>query len=53
ALNVVIRMEPSQRLPIKGRYFFTDKSRMLINIDISTGVMYQPGRLIKLCLSFL
>jgi eukaryotic translation initiation factor 2C len=26
---------------------------MLINIDISTGVMYQPGELIKLCLSFL
>ncbi|KAJ7765995.1 ribonuclease H-like domain-containing protein [Mycena olivaceomarginata] len=27
--------------------------RMLINVDISTGVMYQPGPLINLCLSFL
>ncbi|KAF8992551.1 argonaute-like protein [Cyathus striatus] len=26
--------------------------RMLINIDISTGAMYQPGPLIGLCLSF-
>jgi eukaryotic translation initiation factor 2C len=26
---------------------------MLINVDISTGVMYQPGPLINLCLSFL
>ncbi|KAF7366306.1 Protein argonaute-2 [Mycena sanguinolenta] len=76
ALNVVIRMEPSQRFPIKGRSFFTEQgskaigaglvlwrgyfqsirpavNRMLINVDISTGVMYQPGPLIKLCLSFL
>lgn len=27
--------------------------RMLINVDISTGVMYQPGPLISLCLAFL
>ncbi|KAJ7918211.1 argonaute-like protein [Mycena leptocephala] len=76
ALNVLIRMEPSQRFPVKGRSFFTPEGarpigaglvlwrgyfqsirpavgRMLINIDISTGVMYQPGELIKLCLSFL
>ncbi|KAJ7321835.1 argonaute-like protein [Mycena albidolilacea] len=76
ALNVVIRMEPSQRFPVKGRSFFTSEGskaigaglvlwrgyfqsirpavgRMLINVDISTGVMYQPGPLINLCLSFL
>ncbi|KAF8145988.1 argonaute-like protein [Mycena galopus ATCC 62051] len=76
AFNVVIRMEPSQRFPIKGRSFFTEEGskaigaglvlwrgyfqsirpavgRMLINVDISTGVMYQSGPLIKLCLSFL
>ncbi|KAF7342176.1 Protein argonaute-2 [Mycena venus] len=76
ALNVVIRMEPSQRFPVKGRSFFTEEGskaigaglvlwrgyfqsirpavgKMLINVDISTGVMYQPGPLIKLCLSFL
>ncbi|KAJ6597530.1 argonaute-like protein [Mycena vulgaris] len=68
ALNVVIRMEPSQALPFKGRSFFTSDgsrqiggglvlwrgyfqslrpalNRMLINVDISTGVMYQPGPL--------
>lgn len=27
--------------------------RMLINIDISTGMMYKPGQLINLCLEFL
>ncbi|KAJ7443877.1 argonaute-like protein [Mycena galericulata] len=27
--------------------------RMLINVDIATGVMYQAGSLIRLCLSFL
>ena len=27
--------------------------RLLINIDISTGCMYKPGRLIDLCLDFL
>ena len=27
--------------------------RMLINIDISTGMMYKPGPLIGLCLDFL
>ncbi|KAJ7284419.1 argonaute-like protein [Mycena rebaudengoi] len=27
--------------------------RMLINVDISTGVMYSPGPLIQLCLKFL
>lgn len=27
--------------------------RMLINLDISTGMMYQPGPLIGLCLEFL
>ncbi|KAJ7690020.1 argonaute-like protein [Mycena olivaceomarginata] len=76
ALNVVIRMEPSQRFPVKGRSFFSSEGsksigadlvlwrgyfqiirpavgRMLINVDISTGVMYQPGPLINLCLSFL
>ncbi|KAJ6562409.1 argonaute-like protein [Mycena capillaripes] len=76
ALNVVIRMEPSQRFPVKGRSFFTEEGskpigaglvlwrgyfqsirpavgRMLINVDISTGVMYQPGPLISLCLAFL
>ncbi|KAJ7075722.1 argonaute-like protein [Mycena belliarum] len=76
ALNVVIRMEPSQRFPVKGRSFFTPDdtrnlggglvlwrgyfqsirpalNRMLINVDISTGVMYQSGPLISLCLSFL
>ncbi|KAJ7737366.1 argonaute-like protein [Mycena metata] len=76
ALNVVIRMEPSERYPIKGRSFFTEEGsrnigaglvlwrgyfqsirpavgRMLINVDISTGVMYQPGELISLCLAFL
>ncbi|KAJ6548130.1 argonaute-like protein [Mycena vulgaris] len=76
ALNVVIRMEPSQRFPVKGRSFFTPDEtksiggglvlwrgyfqsirpavgRMLINVDISTGVMYQPGPLIALCLAFL
>ncbi|KAJ7177641.1 argonaute-like protein [Mycena filopes] len=76
ALNVVIRMAPSERYPIKGRSFFTEQGsrnigaglvlwrgyfqsirpavgRMLINVDISTGVMYQPGELISLCLAFL
>ncbi|KAJ7732588.1 argonaute-like protein [Mycena maculata] len=76
ALNVVLRMEPSQRFPTKGRSFFTPEGarligaglelrrgyfqsirpaigRMLINVDISTGVMYQPGPLIDLCMSFL
>ncbi|KAF8209462.1 argonaute-like protein [Mycena galopus ATCC 62051] len=76
ALNVVIRMDPSQRFPIKGRSFFTPSEtknigaglvlwrgyfqsirptlgRMSINVDISTGVMYQPGPLIDLCLAFL
>ncbi|CAK5272548.1 unnamed protein product [Mycena citricolor] len=76
ALNVAIRMEPSQRYPTKGRSFFTDKNtrplggglemwrgyfqsirpvvgRMVINVDISTGVMYKPGPLIGLCLEFL
>ncbi|KAJ7616353.1 argonaute-like protein [Mycena polygramma] len=76
AFNVVIRMEPSQRFPVKGRSFFTEEGsqaiggglvlwrgyfqsirpavgRMLINVDISTGVMYKPGPLIKLCLEFL
>jgi eukaryotic translation initiation factor 2C len=28
-------------------------NRMLINVDISTGVMYRPGRLIDLALEFL
>ena len=28
-------------------------NRLLINIDISTGAMYQPGKLIPLCLDFL
>ena len=28
-------------------------NRLLINIDISTGAMYQPGDLISLCLDFL
>ena len=28
-------------------------NRILINIDISTGAMYQPGNLISLCLDFL
>ncbi|KAJ6614026.1 argonaute-like protein [Mycena sp. CBHHK59/15] len=28
-------------------------NRMLINVDISTGVMYKPGPLIDLCLEFL
>jgi eukaryotic translation initiation factor 2C len=26
--------------------------RMLINVDISTGIMYKPGRLLDLCLEF-
>ncbi|KAJ6611943.1 ribonuclease H-like domain-containing protein [Mycena sp. CBHHK59/15] len=76
ALNVVIRMEPSLKYPVKGRSFFTPDdakaigsglvlwrgyfqsirpavNRMLINVDISTGVMYKPGPLIDLCLEFL
>ncbi|KAJ7612222.1 argonaute-like protein [Roridomyces roridus] len=76
ALNVVIRMEPSQKFPTKGRSFFTPQEtqvigqglvlwrgyfqsirpaigRMLINVDISTGLLYQPGPLINLCLSYL
>ncbi|KAJ6630422.1 argonaute-like protein [Mycena sp. CBHHK59/15] len=76
ALNVVIRMEPSLKFPVKGRSFFTPDNakaigsglvlwrgyfqsirpavdRMLINVDISTGVMYKPGPLIDLCLEFL
>ncbi|KAJ6566989.1 argonaute-like protein [Mycena capillaripes] len=76
ALNVVIRMEPAQKFPTKGRSFFTPSEtksigaglvlwrgyfqsirpalgRVLINVDISTGVMYQPGPLIDLCLAFL
>ncbi|KAJ7932831.1 argonaute-like protein [Mycena leptocephala] len=75
ALNVVIRMGPSQEYPTKGRSFFTPGEtrniggglilwrgyfqsirpaigRMLINVDISTGVMYQAGPLIDLCLAF-
>ncbi|KAJ6498441.1 argonaute-like protein [Mycena vitilis] len=76
ALNVVIRMDPSQKFPTKGRSFFTPSEtrnigsglvlwrgyfqsirpalgKMLVNVDISTGVMYQPGPLIDLCLAFL
>ncbi|KAF8061822.1 argonaute-like protein [Lyophyllum atratum] len=76
ALNVVIRMDPSEKLPFNVRSFFTDRetkdigngivlwrgyfqsvrpgiSRMLINVDISTGMMYKPGQLIQLCLDFL
>ncbi|KAJ7473799.1 argonaute-like protein [Mycena galericulata] len=76
ALNVVIRMEPSQKFPIKGRSFFTPTEtraigsglvlwrgyfqsirpaigRMLINVDISTGLMYKPGPLIDVCMEFL
>ncbi|GLB35650.1 putative argonaute family protein [Lyophyllum shimeji] len=65
ALNVVIRMDPSERLPFNVRSFFTDREtknlgggivlwrgyfqsvrpglgHMLVNVDISTGMMYQP-----------
>jgi len=76
ALNVVIRMDPSEKLPFNVRSFFTSKEtkelgggivlwrgyfqsirpgigRMLVNVDISTGMMYKPGQLIQLCLDFL
>lgn len=76
ALNVVIRMEPTQIYPFNVRSFFTNREvqpigggielwrgyfqsvrpasgRMLINVDISTGMMYKPGPLISLCLEFL
>ncbi|KNZ77926.1 Protein argonaute-2 [Termitomyces sp. J132] len=75
ALNVVVRMDPSEKYPFNVRSFFTDKEiknigmgivlwrgffqsvrpgigRMLINVDISTGMMYKPGNLIDLCLDF-
>ncbi|KAJ7878523.1 argonaute-like protein [Mycena olivaceomarginata] len=76
ALNVVIKMDPAQRFPTKGRSFFTPSEtrnlgsgmvlwrgyfqsvrptldRLSINVDISTGVMYQAGPLIDLCLAFI
>ncbi|KAF7359006.1 Protein argonaute-2 [Mycena sanguinolenta] len=76
AFNVVIKMDPAQRFPTKGRSFFTPSEtrsiggglvlwrgyfqsirptlgKMSINVDISSGVMYQPGPLIDLCLAFL
>ncbi|KAG6899902.1 hypothetical protein C0993_005481, partial [Termitomyces sp. T159_Od127] len=75
SLNVVVRMDPSEKYPFNVRSFFTDKEtknigmgivlwrgffqsvrpgigRMLINVDISTGMMYRPGNLIDLCLEF-
>ncbi|KAG5651697.1 hypothetical protein H0H81_007756 [Sphagnurus paluster] len=75
ALNVVIRMEPSEKFPFNTRSFYTDREtkdigngivlwrgyfqsvrpgigRMLINVDISTGMMYKPGPLLDLCLEF-
>ncbi|KAG6844544.1 hypothetical protein H0H87_006028 [Tephrocybe sp. NHM501043] len=75
ALNVVVRMDPSEKYPFNVRSFFTDKEtkdigngivlwrgyfqsvrpgigRMLVNVDISTGMMYKPGPLIALCLEF-
>ncbi|KAJ6500901.1 argonaute-like protein [Mycena sanguinolenta] len=76
AFNVVIKMDPAQRFPTKGRSFFTPSEtrsiggglvlwrgyfqsirptlgKISINVDISSGVMYQPGPLIDLCLAFL
>ncbi|KAG6896605.1 hypothetical protein C0992_007128 [Termitomyces sp. T32_za158] len=75
SLNVIVRMDPSEKYPFNVRSFFTDKEtknigmgivlwrgffqsvrpgigRMLINVDISTGMMYRPGNLIDLCLDF-
>lgn len=76
ALNLVIKEDPSQKFPTKGRSFFTPEGskkimgglelwrgyfqsmrpavgRLLVNVDISTGLMYQAGPLIGLCLEFL
>ncbi|KAJ7061541.1 argonaute-like protein [Mycena amicta] len=76
ALNIVIKMAPSERYPTKGRSFFTPDGarpigrglvlwrgyfqslrptlgRMLVNVDISTGVMYKDGPLIDVCLQYL
>ncbi|EEB99764.1 hypothetical protein MPER_00476, partial [Moniliophthora perniciosa FA553] len=60
ALNVVIRMEPTLNRPFNVRSFFTDRElrskkmgEMLINIDISTGLMYKRGPLIQLCMEFI
>ncbi|KAF8627134.1 hypothetical protein AX17_006353 [Amanita inopinata Kibby_2008] len=76
ALNVVVRMEPSQKYPFNVRSFFTSQQRrqvggglelwrgffqsirpaigkLVLNVDISTGMMFKPGPLIGLCLEFL
>ncbi|KAJ7061559.1 ribonuclease H-like domain-containing protein [Mycena amicta] len=76
ALNIVIKMAPSERYPTKGRSFFTPDGarpigrglilwrgyfqslrptlgRMLVNVDISTGVMYKDGPLIDVCVQYL
>ncbi|KAG6827800.1 hypothetical protein H0H92_010435 [Tricholoma furcatifolium] len=76
ALNVVVRMDPSEKYPFNVRSFFTNREtrdigsgfvlwrgyfqsvrpgigRMLLNVDISTAMMYKSGRLPDLCLEFL
>ncbi|KAK0431530.1 argonaute-like protein [Armillaria borealis] len=68
ALNVVIRMAPSQKYPSRGRSFYMHETksigyglssvrpavdRLLINVDVTTGIMYKDGPLIPLCLEYL
>jgi eukaryotic translation initiation factor 2C len=76
ALNVVIRMEPTQKYPFNVRSFYTPQGkqivggglefwrgyfqslrpsigRLIVNVDISSGMMYKAGPLIELCLDFL
>lgn len=75
ALNIVIRMDPTQKYPFNVRSFFPGKEtkmigsgielcrgyfqsvrpaigRMVINVDISTGMFFRPGLLTDLILDF-
>ncbi|TRM60484.1 Piwi domain-containing protein [Schizophyllum amplum] len=76
ALNIVLRMEPTQKYTFNTRSFYVPEGRrqiqgglelwrayfqsvrpamnqLVVNVDVSAGVMYQAGPLINLCLSFL
>ncbi|KAI4518653.1 Piwi-domain-containing protein [Schizophyllum commune Loenen D] len=76
ALNIVLRMEPTQRFPFNSRSFYVPEGKrvlaggielwrgyfqsvrpamgkLLLNVDVSAGVMYQSGPLIGVCCSFL
>ncbi|KAL1702475.1 Piwi domain-containing protein [Schizophyllum commune] len=75
ALNVVLRMEPTQKYPFNVRSFYTPQGKreirggielwrgyfqsvrptmhkLVVNVDVTAAVFYQPGPLISLCLKF-